>query len=154
MSLVKFRRRPLRNFTSSDFFDDRDFFNNRFWDSPLSSRDLVNAERNEPALNIKETDDMFEVELAAPGYSKKDFEVTIEDGCLNISAENSHSDEQKEDSYTRREFSYSAFNKKLQLPDSVKDEDIKANYKDGVLRFNLVKKPEAKKAQPKKIEIA
>lgn len=95
---------------------------------------------NEPALNIKETDKAFEVELAAPGFSKKDFEVTIDDGCLHFAAENSSSKEEKEDNYTRKEFSYNSFEKRLQLPDSVKEEDVKANYKDGVLGFNLTKK--------------
>jgi len=154
MSLVKFRRRPFGNLITSDFFDNGDFFNNQLWNSPLLSNELWNNQLNEPALNIKETDDAFEVELAAPGYSKKDFEVTIDDGCLNISAESSHSEEEKEDNYTRKEFSYSSFNKKLQLPDSVKEEDVKAKYKDGVLRFKLIKKEEVKAHKSKKIEIA
>ncbi|WP_178985538.1 Hsp20/alpha crystallin family protein [Winogradskyella helgolandensis] len=145
MSLVKFRkRRPWGNLISSDFFDNDDFFDNRLWNKNL----------NEPALNVKETKDAFEVELAAPGFSKKDFEVTIDDGYLNISAENSSSNEEKEDSYTRKEFSYNSFEKKLQLPDSVKEENIKAKYEDGVLRFNLTKKEEAKTHKPQKIEIA
>ena len=144
MSLVKFRnRRPWGNLITSDFFNNQ-LLNNQLWNSQL----------NEPALNIKETDDAFEIELAAPGFSKKDFEVTIDDGYLNISAENSHSKKEKEDNYTRQEFSYNSFEKTLQLPDSVKEEDVKAKYKDGVLRFNLVKKEEAKLHKPKKIEIA
>ncbi|WP_307810568.1 Hsp20/alpha crystallin family protein [Gelidibacter salicanalis] len=87
---------------------------------------------------MKETDKSFEVELAAPGFYKKDFNVTIDDGCLNISAESSRSKEEKEDKYTRQGFSYNSFEKRLQLPDSVKEEDVKAKYKDGVLRFNLI----------------
>lgn len=150
MSLVKFRnRRPLENLITSDFFDNGNFFNNQ-----LLSNELWNSQLNEPALNIKETDKAFEVELAAPGFSKKDFEVTIDEGCLNISAENSHSEEEKEDNYTRKEFSYNSFEKRLQLPDSIKEEDVKAKYKDGVLRFNLIKKEPSKQQKPKKIEIA
>ena len=144
MSLVKFRKRPLRNLLASDFFDTDDFFDTRLWNKKI----------DEPALNVKETDDAFEVQLAAPGFSKKDFEVTIDDGCLNISAENSNSKEEKEDDYTRKEFNYSSFEKRLQLPDSVKEEDVKAKYKDGILSFNLVKKEDAKNHQPKKIEIS
>ncbi|MGB3344214.1 MAG: Hsp20/alpha crystallin family protein [Aequorivita sp.] len=144
MSLVKFKRRPWGNLVTSDFFDNDDFFENRLWNKKL----------DEPALNIKETKDAFEVELAAPGFSKKDFEVTVDDGCLNISAESSHSKEEKEDNYTRQEFSYNSFEKRLQLPDSVKEEDVKAKYKDGVLSFNLAKKVESKNHKPKKIEIA
>lgn len=144
MSLVKFKRRPWGNLVTSDFFDNDDFFDNRLWNKKL----------DEPALNIKETKDAFEVELAAPGFSKKDFEVTVDDGCLNISAESSNSKEEKDDNYTRQEFSYNSFEKRLQLPDSVKEEDVKAKYKDGVLRFNLAKKMESKNHKPKKIEIA
>ena len=150
MSLVKFRnRRPWGNLVTSNFFDNDDFFNKQ-----LFNNELWNSQLNEPALNIKETDKAFEVELAAPGFSKKDFEVTIDQGFLNISAENSHSEEEKEKNYTRKEFSYNSFEKRLQLPDSVKEEDVKAKYQDGILRFNLIKKEEAKLHKPKKIEIA
>ncbi|MDB9720798.1 Hsp20/alpha crystallin family protein [Winogradskyella sp.] len=150
MSLVKFRnRRPWGNLVTSNFFDTDDFLG-----SQLLSNDLWNTQLNEPALNIKETEKAFEVELAAPGFSKKDFQVTIDEGCLNISAANSHSEEEKEKNYTRKEFSYNSFEKKLQLPESIKEEDVKANYKDGVLRFNLIKKEEAKQHKPKRIEIA
>ncbi|WP_223270726.1 Hsp20/alpha crystallin family protein [Subsaximicrobium wynnwilliamsii] len=105
-------------------------------------------------MNIKEADDAFEVELAAPRFSKKDFEVTIDDGCLHISAENSSSEAEKKENYTRQEFSYSSFEKSLMLPDSVKEENVKAHYKDGVLRFNLTKKVASEQRKPKKIEVS
>jgi HSP20 family protein len=113
-----------------------------------------NGRTTAPALNIKETDDNFEIELAAPGFGKKDFNVTIEDGCLNITAEKEHSEEEKKDNYTRREFSYNSFERSLQLPESVKEEEIKAKYNDGILSFKLAKKEEAKKRPPKVIEVA
>jgi len=83
---------------------------------------------------------LFEVDLAARRFSKKDFEVAIDDGRLSILVENSNSKEEKEDNYTRKEFSNDSFEKRLQLPDSIKEEDVKAEYNDGILRFNLVKK--------------
>ncbi len=92
--------------------------------------------------------------MAAPGFAKKDFEVTICYGCLNISGEKSDSKEEKDEEYTRKEFSYNSFDKRLQLPDSVKEKDVKAKYKDGVLSFNLLKKEESKNHKPKKVEIA
>jgi HSP20 family protein len=92
--------------------------------------------------------------LAAPGFSKKDFEVTIEDGCLNIKAEKQTSEEEIEGNYTRKEFSYNAFERSLQLPESIKQETIKAKYNDGILSFNLAKKEEVKKVSPKKVQIA
>jgi HSP20 family protein len=112
-----------------------------------------NGKTVEPALNIKETKDHFEIELAAPGFAKKDFKVTIEDGCLNISAEKKVTEEEKEKDYTRREFNYSAFERSLQLPETVKEEAIEARYKDGILSFNLKKKEEAGKKPAKVIEV-
>jgi HSP20 family protein len=149
MSLVKFRnRRPFGNLITSSFFDSDPIFENRLWNT-----DFFNGRSQEPALNIKETDDAYQVELAAPGFSKKDFQVTIDDGRLNISAEKSQSKEEEEN-YTRKEFSYNSFEKHLQLPDSVKDENVKAKYKDGILSFDLIKKEESKAKKPKVVEIA
>jgi HSP20 family protein len=146
MSLVKFKKSPLENLLTPDFldFNSNNLFNDRFWLKKM----------NEPALNIKETKDKFEIELAAPGYNKKDFEVTIDDGCLNIIAKKEVSKEEKEENYTRKEFSCTSFERSLQLPDSIADEKIKATYDNGVLKFSLAKKEEAKKQKPKVIEIS
>lgn len=155
MSLVKFnkRSRPFANLVTSDFFDMEDFFDNRFWKRGMFSDKFWNGRTGEPALNIKETEDHFEIELAAPGFEKKDFEVTIDNGYLNVSAEKSVDEEEKEEDYTRREFSYKAFERSLLLPDDVKQEEIKARYKDGILSFDLLKKEVEKKQLPKKVEI-
>lgn len=144
MSLVKFRRRPWGNLITPDFFSNDDFFNEG---SLLRKMD-------EPSMNVKENDDNFEIEIAAPGYDKKDFEVNIDNGCLNISAENSSSKEEEEDNYSRKEFSYSSFEKSLRLPENVEDEEVKATYKNGILKFKLAKKKEAKKHTPKTVEIS
>lgn len=63
-----------------------------------------------PAVNVKETEKAFEIEVAAPGLSKKDFKITAENGVLNISSEKEKK-EQEENGYTRREFSYSSFSR-------------------------------------------
>tara|TARA_R110001583_G_C5537551_1_gene399136 strand:+ start:468 stop:908 length:441 start_codon:yes stop_codon:yes gene_type:complete len=146
MSLVKFRRRPWENLLDSNLMDftPNSLFNDRMW---LKTMD-------QPALNIKEKDNLFEIELAAPGYSKKDFKVTIDDGCLNVSAKKSQSKDEKEDDYTRHEFSYESFERSLELPESISDDKVKANYENGILKFSLAKKEVAKKHKPKVIEIA
>lgn len=156
MTLVKFRnrRRPFGGLATRDFFDTDDFSRNQLWNRASLLDSLWNENTSEPALNIKEEDDKFEIELAAPGFSKKDFEVTLDNGFLNISAEKSDSKKEKEDNYTRQEFSYNSFSRSLQLPEIVKEEDVKARYHDGILSFDLKKKEEAKKLKPKKIEIA
>ncbi len=154
MSLVKFRRRPWGNLIPQDFFDMDDFFDNRKWVRDMLPSKFWSGKTMEPALNIKENDNDFEIELAAPGFSKKDFNITIEDGCLNISAKKEHTEEEKDENFTRREFSYNAFERSLQLPESVKEEEVKAKYNDGILSFKLAKKEEAKKSPPKVIEVS
>lgn len=154
MSLVKFRRTPFGNLVTQDFFDLDNFFDNRRWVTNMQPDTFWNGSSTQPALNIKETDDNFEIELSAPGFGKKDFNVTIEDGFLNITAEKENSEEERNDNYTRREFSYNSFERSLQLPESVKEEEIKAKYNDGILSFKLAKKEEAKKRPPKVIQVA
>jgi len=156
MSLVKFKKRtsPFTNLITSDFFDMENFFDDRFWNRGLMDERFWNGRKGEPALNIKEKDDHFEIELAAPGFSKKDFEITLDEGYLNISAKKTTKEEEKEENYTRKEFSYNAFERSLLLPENVKEEEIKAKYNDGILSFKLTKKEMAVKAKPKVIEIS
>ena len=140
MSLVKFKKRtrPFADLVTSDFFDMEDFFDNRWWRRDLINDRFWNGRTGEPALNIKESDDHFEIELAAPGFAKEDFDVTIDEGYLRISAEKSVKEEEKEEEFTRKEFSYKAFERSLLLPENVMEEELKAKYKDGILSFKLM----------------
>lgn len=126
----------------SDFFD-----NDRFFDAAWLKKQSV------PAVNVKETEKSFEVELAAPGLSKKDFNISVENGVLTISSEKKEEKESKDNEYTRREFSYSAFSRSFALPENVKEEDVNARYEDGVLRLTLVKKELAAQKVKKAIEV-
>ncbi|MFA5297681.1 MAG: Hsp20/alpha crystallin family protein [Lutibacter sp.] len=146
MTLVKFRKRPWENLFNSDLldFDADNLFNDRLWLKKM----------NEPALNIKEKKNEFEIELSAPGFNKKDFEISIADGCLNIMAKREEKKEEKDENYTRKEFSYNSFEKSLQLPDSIVDEKIRVKYENGILKFNVAKKVEDVKQKPKMIEIS
>ena len=146
MSLIKFNKRRYPWFPAefSNFFGDDDFFNDRFWQKHIQS---------EPAMNVRETETEYQVELAAPGLSKEDFEINIEDGYLNIFAEKSTEKEDQEENYTRKEFSYSSFKKSLILPDNVIEEEVKATYENGVLKFNLSKKPQLNERTSKRVEI-
>ena len=93
-----------------------------------------------PAMNVKETDKRFEIEIAAPGFTKEDFKVSIENGVLRIEAENKDEMEKKEDDYTRREFNYNSFYRSFTLPENVnEDEMIDATYKRGILKLVLNK---------------
>lgn len=143
MSLIKFNksRFPWINDRVSTWLDTDDFF----------SDDFFVKDRKLPAMNIKENKDDFEIELAVPGFSKKEIEVTMEEDVLHICAQKSKEEVEENEEYTRREFSYNEFDRKLQLPSSVnQNEEVKASYKDGVLRLNLAKREEAKE-QPKKV---
>ncbi len=109
-----------------------------------------------PAINVKENDKSYTVELAAPGMKKEDFNVHINDeGNLMIKMEskNEKKDEDKTTRYLRREFSYTKFEQTLILPDDVKKEDIAARVENGVLTVELPKLVEEKVKVSRQIEI-
>ncbi|WGK64020.1 Hsp20/alpha crystallin family protein [Croceiramulus getboli] len=106
-------------------------------------------------MNVKETENDFQVELAIPGFSKEEIEVTMENDLLFIQGNRSQEEVEEEEDYTRKEFSYNHFERKLQLPATVDQEkEVKAKYKNGVLRLNLAKYPESAGQSKKKIAIA
>ncbi len=110
-----------------------------------------------PAINVKESDKAYTVELAAPGMKKEDFNVHINDeGNLIIKMESKqeHKEEDKNIRYLRREFSYSKYEQTLILPDDVKKDDIKAHVENGVLTVELPKVVEEKVKLSRQIEIA
>ena len=125
---------------------------NDFFDTDYMPR----ANSTAPAINVKETDKAYIVELAAPGMKKEDFNVHINDeGNLIIKMEKK--DEKKEEDksarYLRREFSYSKFEQTLLLPDDVKKEDITAKVEHGVLTVELPKVVEEKVKVSRQIDI-
>jgi HSP20 family protein len=103
-----------------------------------------------PAVNIKELDSQFEIELAVPGMKKDDFEIEVEDGVLSISSTQEEEQVNEKGKFTRREFSYSSFRRSFTIPDSVNPTKIDATYKEGVLLVLLPKHKEAQ-PQPKKL---
>ena len=119
--------------------------------------DLINLDWNYdrhtfsvPAVNIKELDTHFEIELAIPGKNKNDFKIEIEEGLLSISS--SFNKEQKEDNskLTKIEFDYNSFKRTFSIPESVDSSKIEATYKGGILKISLSKRDEAL-PEPKKL---
>lgn len=109
-----------------------------------------------PSINIKETKENYEVEVAAPGLDKKDFNVTLDNNLLTISCTKSTTTEDKgeNNNYTRREFSYQSFHRSFELPKNVVDEEnINARYENGLLYLTIPKKEEAKQKAPRLIQI-
>lgn len=109
-----------------------------------------------PAINVKENKDEYDVEVAAPGATKEDFNVNLDnDGNLVIKMEHKDDkkDENKKEHYLRREFSYSNYEQDLALPDDVDAGGIKAKMENGVLRITLPRTAKAEK-ETKRIEVA
>lgn len=137
------------NFAQSwlpDVFNDI-FDNNRF----------VKADAMAPSVNIAEDDKNFTIEIAAPGMTKEDFKIHVDDnGDLVINMEKQTNKEEKENNncrYLRREFSYSKFTQALTLPDNVEKENISASVKDGILSITLPKRVEEAKVIRRAIEV-
>ena len=121
-----------------------DFFDNDW---------MVKANATAPAINVFETEKEYKVELAAPGMTKEDFNVHIdEENNLVISMEKKteNKEEKKEGRYLRREFSYSKFQQTMILPDDVDKEKISAQVENGVLNIDLPKFSEQEKEKAKR----
>ena len=150
-SLIRRNRNFLPAF--SRFWDDDDFFNRGMidWDTNFS-----NSDATLPSVNIKETENSYKVEMAAPGMKKQDFKIELDNNVLTISSEKSEESQEgnENEKYSRREFSYQSFQRSFTLPKEVVDEDkIEAHYREGVLQLSIPKKEKAKQKPPRKIEI-
>jgi HSP20 family protein len=122
---------------------------------------MVRANATSPAINVYETEKAYDVELAAPGMTKNDFVVNVDDeNNLVISMEKKsetkeeNKENKKEGRYLRREFSYTKFQQTMILPDNVDRNKITAQVEHGVLKVTLPKiSPEEKAKSQKTIEI-
>lgn len=110
---------------------------------------------NVPSVNIKETETQFQIELAAPGLKKENFNIELDNETLSISSEIKTEKEENNEKelYTRKEFSYSSFKRSFTLPKTVNAENIEANYENGVLVLTLPKREEALPKPKRLIEI-
>ncbi len=129
----------------SRFFDNDDMFD---W----SNRHFSETNTTLPSVNIKENDDDYLVEMAAPGLKKGDFKIELNNDVLTISCEKNSCDDNKE-KYSKQEFCYLSFSRSFTLPSTAKSEAIKAGYKEGILSVTIPKKEEAKPKPARLIEI-
>ncbi|MTI86743.1 MAG: Hsp20/alpha crystallin family protein [Balneolaceae bacterium] len=142
MALVKYNR-PNNDLFSRKFNDIVDeFFNN--------STNFRN-DSFMPIVDISETETEFEVSAELPGMKKEDIEVNLENGRLTLSGERNMETEQEEKNYHRVESRYGKFSRSFYLPDTIDEDNIKAQYQDGVLNITIGKNSEKVKKQ---IEIA
>lgn len=117
--------------------------------------DLVGGDNlhQNPKVNITENEQSFVVSLAAPGLTKSDFQIEIEDESLVISAKKMEESKKEDDQFLRREFNYHSFSQRFKVSKDIDKEKITASYEAGILNVNLPKL--AKKVVNKKaIEIA
>jgi HSP20 family protein len=135
-------RRSYKPFLWSGLFDD-DFF-------PVVS----NRNTSMPAVNIREDEKRFTLELAVPGMDKKDLKIDINEDVITIASEHKEEKEENNDDFKRREFSYSSFCRSFYLPDNVNKEKIDASYKDGILTVVLPKQEEEKTKLTRQIKIS
>jgi len=126
----------------SNLFDD-DFF------PVLSSRTSTM-----PAVNIKENEKNFTLELAVPGIDKKDLKIDISEDVLTISSETRNETEESKDGYKRKEFSFASFCRSFYIPENVNREKIGASYRDGILSVDLPKQEEEKNKITRQIKIS
>lgn len=122
-----------------DFFDDFMPFN--------SSRSL-------PAVNIVDDKDEYRIEVAAPGLKKEDFKVSMDGNVLTVHSEKEMTNEEKNEKYARKEFSYSSFKRSFTLPEGADSDHVNASYTDGILSIAVPKKEEIRRKEVKQISIA
>jgi HSP20 family protein len=135
-------RRNFRPFYMGSIFDN-DFF-------PVMSTNTNSI----PAVNIKEDEKSFMLDLAVPGIDKKDLKIDINEDLLTISSETKNDSEENKDGYKRKEFSYTSFCRSFQIPENVNREKIEANYKDGILSVSLPKFEEEKNKISRQVKIS
>jgi HSP20 family protein len=124
----------------------------RMWDRMVRSflDDDLTA-WNAPAVDVRETEDAYHLEMDLPGRTERDLEVEVKDGVLTISSKKEEKKEEKKNGYVLRERKLAAFCRSFRLPDGVDAGKIQGAFKNGVLEVSIPKAPDAK---PHRIEIA
>lgn len=141
MTLIKWQHRnPLTDMVNNLFDNDLgDFFGKRFSD---------------PAANIIENNESFQLDIAAPGMNKEDFKIDLDNNILTISSEVEDARREEGKNYTRKEFYYGSFSRAFTLPKTIDTDKIKADYDNGILKISLPKKDEARVDMKKEIKIS
>jgi HSP20 family protein len=114
-------------------------------ESPLTTASFV------PAVDVYEDEKKVMLKLEVPGIDEKDLDVSVENNVLTVKGERKFEKEEKEENFHRIERRYGSFYRAFTLPSTVDTEHVQASYSAGVLKLELLKKPEA---QPKQIKIS
>jgi HSP20 family protein len=133
---------------STSLFDE---FLNMNWPS-TELWNMKGLSKGIPAANIKEEDGEFQIELAIPGFTKKDVHVNLDENVLHVSGETKEKSERDEENFSRKEFSYSSFKRSFVLPDSIDKDNIEAECKEGILKIMLPKRASSQR-ETKEIDV-
>ena len=136
----------------TNIFDD--LLTRDVWNWGLNNNSSTNTSL--PAVNIRENNDSFIVEMAAPGMKKEDFKIELDGNTLTITSEKQDQRQENENErYARKEFSYQSFQRSFQLSKDVVDVDsIQAKYENGLLHLVIPKKEEVKQKPPRMIQVS
>jgi HSP20 family protein len=134
MTLVKVNNRPFGN-----------LFNELLNEFPASARSFGQELFAFPQTNIHETPEAYHLELNAPGRTREDFKIQVEQGLLTVSFDKKEEVAQSEDYKTiRREFEFKSFKRSFSVDEKINVDGIQAKYENGVLKLLLPKKEESK----------
>jgi HSP20 family protein len=128
-----------------------DFF--KPWNEWISKENGWNTLMNLPAVNISEQKNEYQLSVAVPGMKKDDFKLGVDGNILTISSEKEETKEEKDKTFTRKEYNYSSFSRSFTLPDDIEKEKIEAIYEEGILKVSLPRKQPAKNSQAKHIAV-
>ncbi len=147
LDLVPYRGSLLgRDIFSRDIFDR---FERLFEDLELPAL-FEEREVWTPAFDVAENDKEYIVTAELPGIDPKDIEITISNGVLTIKGEKKREEESRGENYYYMERQYGSFQRSFRLPEEVKEEEIDATYRNGVLRLVI---PKVHEGKVKRIEI-
>lgn len=137
----------LRRRNIDDFFTNR---MRRMFDFPDMEDDF-----QMPLINEKSSENKYQLEIAAPGFNKEDFDITVSDDYVIIRAENKSSEKENEEDYKRQEFSYQSFHQSFRIPENAIRDDIHANFKNGLLTLEFpLEKDKSGATKSKRITVA
>lgn len=140
MTTLKFNQPTLKTLDS--------FLDNLLSDLP----ETYNSSMNNPAVNILETNDAYELEFNVPGRKKEDFKITVDKNILTVSFEKKEEQKEETKKFIKREFVTKTFKRSFTLDEKINPDDINAKYEDGLLHLTLPKKEEVK-VMPKEIAV-
>jgi HSP20 family protein len=145
MTLLRTYRPTMRRSTENPFSE---LLNQFFNDEKMESNQFFAM----PPANLLETNENFKIEIAVPGFEKKDFSIELEEDLLTISLDKEE-EGNKDQEYLKREFQFNQFRRVFRLSDKVDKEHIKGHYSNGILQVVVPKKEEVIKNANKSIEV-